>query len=292
MAELAWLQVRKLSDQFTVDVRNGTAKAVVRYYAKANQPTTNDAALSANDGTTAVPAANAVYSTSRPHCAVASIGVEKLTGRQFELTYNFEDPTNGEAVTAEDLLALPAVISEDDEDVMEEYTKDEDEPPKFVRNAAGEPFDKGPERLTGITAYTIEKFVNAATRAQIKAAKRTNNQTALTILGVSHAIDTLWLMRARFEPVATASGVWKALMVVKHRPEKWKDVALNVGFSEKVAGQRKDITQADASGAEVPVPRPWPLNEDGTKKATADAEPHELKFWPYKQHAWTGVPLA
>ncbi len=76
---------------------------------------------------------------------------------------------------------------------MEEYTIDYDDEPKLVRNASGEPFDRGPQRRTRIKTYTIRKYVDLTTVAAIDAAELTNNSQPLTIKGITRAIDTLWM---------------------------------------------------------------------------------------------------
>jgi hypothetical protein len=285
-----WTKVTLREDEFT-GKKDGTATARQVYYAANDSVVATDTAMTADDGTTAVKQIGQSYSTSQPHCVATQSTPRRKTGTQFEVEVQFEAPLLGQ-FDGVGLLALAAQISEGDETTQEEYTRDFDDPPKLVRNAAGEPFDKGPERLNGVTVYTIRKYVNAAMRTAIRNAKRTNNSGALTIEGQSHDEDTLLLWSASFDDVPNVPDVWLATMIVKYRPEKWADVVGNFGFSELDGGDRKDITQQDSNGDDVAVPRPWPLNEDGSKKPNADDDPDMIDFWPYAQSSWAGVPLA
>ena len=76
-----------------------------------------------------------------------------------------------------------------------------------VVNAAGVPFDKGPERAEAVKVYTLRKYVNGTTKTAIEAAVNTTNSGALTINGKSHAVDTLWLADASYESVEGRAGV-------------------------------------------------------------------------------------
>jgi hypothetical protein len=284
-----WTKVTLREDEFT-GKKDGTATARQVYYAANDSVVATDTAMTADDGTTAVKQIGQSYSTSQPHCVATQSTPRRKTGTQFEVEVQFEAPLLGQFDGA-GLLALPAQITEGDETTMEEYTRDFHSTPQMVRNTAGEPFDKGPERLTGVTVYTIRKYVNAATRTIIRNAKRTNNDFAATIEGVSHAIDTLLLWAAGFEDVPNVADVWLATLVVKYRPDIWRDVVGNYGFSELDGGDRKDITQDDGDGNKVRVSRPWPLSEDGSKKPNSDDEPFILYFYPYARGTWSGVPL-
>ncbi len=92
-------------------------------------------------------------------------------------------------------------------------------------------------------------------------------------------------------------------MIVQYKPERWKDVGANYGYSELVAlsptspnlKERRTILeqQKDPEGnvTWIPVAKPWPLNSNGTKMPNANDVPPNLVFWPYRQSAWQGVPL-
>lgn len=292
MAEITWDEVTLKSDELTDDVVNGTSSAEQVWFVKASAALTDTNAFLAATG---IPSVTASYSSSRPRCVVTSRKVTRLNKRMAEITVSFADPTLGEFADDAALEAAAAVITESDEEYEEEYVEDVDDPPVPVRNSAGEPFDRGPTRLAGVVVYTIQKYVDATTRNLIRAAKRTNNPDAVTINGLSHAANTLLLASATFDDVPGSIAVWKATYKIKYRPgpygNGWVDYVLNVGYSEMIDGERIDITQKDASDADVPVPKPWPLNGIGTKKATADADIDRLAFYPYPDGVWTGIPV-
>lgn len=288
---MAWVEVALVEDTFD-EAKDGSASATRIYYAESDTPVANDAALSASHGDVAVPDAATAYSESRPRCVVTSRKVKRVNRNspfQFLITVTNEDPTDGSLDTT-GLLNKPARISTSDEHAEEPYYTDAEDNP--VRNTAGEPYSTYPTRDSGVTVYTIKKYVNATTKAAIRAARKTNNAGAVTIDGTSHDEDTLLLFEAGFEPVDGATGVYDATIIIKHNPDGWIDEIPNVGFSQLVDGKRKDITQIDADDNDVPVSRPWPLNSDGSKKAWPDADIDLLVFYPYEQSAWTGVPLS
>lgn len=270
---------------------NGTYLSIGKgqkvFQCKSDVPTTCAEALVADDGTNHIPAYDESFSPERANALPTSRQAKHInnSSRHFEVTVNFADPTGGQP--EEDLLALPAKISSTGINGTEEYTTDAEDTP--VRNSAGEPFDQFPQRLTSGRVYTIEKYVNASTKADIQASEHTNNSGAMTIDGFVHDENTLLLNNASFE---TFGSVYKATITITYNPREWTDKPLNVGFSELDAGERRDITQKDADDNDVPVTKPWPLNPDGTKMASPTDVPDELTFYPYPLNNWVGVPLS
>lgn len=289
---MAWTDVNVRVDDLDDDVENGTSTGTREFYVRSDALiTSNDSFLAADDGTTAIPAATAAYSASRPYCRVKSRRVKRLDGFTATVTVSYADPTRGQFVTDADLLLAPARISIATDHQMEEYVKDCGDPPFHVRTPSGEPYDRGPERLMGIKVYTIRKFVTSAVRATIENSELMLNTGAKTIRGRSWEALTLFLESVNAEDVEGATGVEEVTLVIKARPDGWKDVTPNYGWTELVDGGRKRITEKNHEGVNVAITRPWPLNEDGTKKATADATPSETIYFPYFQSAWASVPL-
>jgi hypothetical protein len=289
---MAWTKVKITLDRFGEIDANGTAQAKRDYFCEADAPFALDAALSASAGGVTVAARSEAFSGSRPRCKATKRDVERHTPTQATVHVDYSDPTGGESGT--DLLALPAKFKETYEQELEEYLWDYDTTPKAVVNAAGEPFDKQPERLKHVKVYTITKYVNGTTKAAIEAAIETNNSGTITLRGINYTVDLLLLANADFEDVE--SNVYHATYVIKYKKGKWKDVGLNMGYSELLSGfpdggQRRRIKEQDNAGNDVDVTKPWPLNSDGTAKTNGNDLPEELIFWPYPQAAWTGVPL-
>lgn len=299
---MAWIDVRIIRDAFSQDA-DGLSKAQRVYFAHNDEPTAVDAAILASAGGVTVAVRGQSFSASRPRCIVINHSVERVGGNnpfQFEITIDFADPHFGPAETAAALLALPARISTADQEVMEEYNIDRSAPKQFVRNAVGEPFSKGPERLEGFTVYTIKKYVNGATRDAIKATKRKLNSSALTIDGTEHGELTLLLASASFDPVAVNADenpVWEATMVVKYKEDGWVDKVGNIGFRELIEGVPTKILEREVDPDTLavswnPITKAWPITFDGEKYSDPNTQPDVLEFNPYYQHDWTGVPLS
>jgi hypothetical protein len=218
---------------------------------------------------------------------------------QREVVVSCRDPTGGNVVFEPDLLSLPARIRTSGGRSTREYFKDRDTPPKYVRNAAGEPFDRGPERIEDELIFTIRKFVSAATYASILNALHTNNNSPKTIKGYVFDSNTLLLATAEFDDVVgSTTGIQEAALQVEYKPGGWVDVTPNVGYTETlpVGGggvERNRIKERDPDTGElVDVTKPYPLFANGIKKPSPTDDPDDLFFYPYTLHAWTGVPLA
>jgi hypothetical protein len=291
----SWVDVRILEDGFDEDDA-GLGHAMQRFYAEADGFVTADVAAVAGFGGVAVPARGASYSATRPRCVRTTLGVKRINYKKFEITANFAEPSFGPGATIENLLALPARISRKSEHIMEEYTRDFDDPPKAVVTPAGEPFDPGPQRLTRVKVYTVKKYVTLEQVAAIDGAELTNNAEPINLKGRQRAVDTLFMEELELDEVPGFANIFEATMTIKYKPGKWRDPVLAMGLSELVAGRRQPIMEWEVdpdtgAGKWVAVAKPWPLNENGTKKATPDADPDTLVFWPYPQSSWNGVPL-
>jgi hypothetical protein len=289
---MAWVEVCIIEDTLTED-KDGRAKAKVVLYAEADDAfVESDAALAADDGTQAVPARRESYSAGRPRCRVIErevTRVNKACPNQFVITVSYEDPTDGSDTAT--LLSLPADIKQSYEQLLEPYTLDAEGTP--CTNTAGQPFDQFPERPSKVKVYQIKKYVTATGKSNIEAAANTNNASAKSIDGTSHPTDTLVLCDPTFDEVededGVGTGVYEANYTIKHNPNKWIDEPLNVGYQELVGGDVEDILGGDNK----PVQRPWPLETDGSAKATNTPSDFDtLTLYPFPQHAWTGVPLS
>lgn len=302
---MEWLDVRIVGEEFTSE--NGKSTGTIVYHATADGFAWAADALSADDGTVAIPEEGDSFDEDRPWIRVIRRTVKRVLGNspnKFEITVTTSDPTGGDLPPGgveEDLLSKAATWTESDEEVMEPYEIDEDD--EQVVNAAGERFDQMPERPSGVTVYTIGKYVTADQRLAIKAAKRTTNNAALTVLGEARGIDTLYLANASFELVV---NIYKATLTMKYKPGGWKDKILNVGFSEmieytfdqddgrgpvteyfrfaimEVAERKSDGTPKRLA----PVARPYPLNADGTKRSAPDDFGDPLEFRPFDSATW------
>ena len=297
-------RVIKIEDEFWAeDVGGGVirCRAHQKYFIEADAGFSTIAALAASAGGTTVPAANESYDAAWSSCRVVLRHPRKLNNRQAHLDVDFADPDLVAFDTEPNLLARPAEFFETEEQTMEEYLIDHSEPQQFVRTSSGEPFDTNPQRLESKTIITMVKYVTAATRENIRNAKRTTNETAKGLDGHVYDQWELLLATAAFEKVlfanaqgviATASPIYRASVVFKHDVNQWIDVACLYGYCELVDGQRKRILEDDGNGKQVPVTKPWPLNLLGAKLTRSDDNPFTEGFHPYKSSSWNGVPLA
>lgn len=292
---MGWVDVHVLVRPPLTETMNPKTLAVkatgsVVYYCESDTVTTLDEALlAATTGTRAmsVPTLNSSYSAGRPYCRCVKREVEWISPTIKHVTCDYEDPTDGSSAT--NLLAQPAKIGEGHESCQKAYQVDA-EGTKVV-NTADAPFTNPPERQEGVKVYTIEKFVNAATKAAIDAAYNTNNNAAVIIKGRTWAADELWMADCSYQDV-DGSTLQKATYVIKGKKGGWMDVGLNVGF--RCAGGMEIRVASDGSvdyvNGELPS-EPWPLTEDGYAKV-AGSPADALLFWPYSRSSWASVPVS
>ena len=290
---MAWLTVKLIDEADLVETvaKDGSVSANTSrtFYCESDVAVSSDELLGATLLGVTVPVRLESFSVGRPNCRVRKRTAKKETSHRGLVVCDYEDSTDGS--TLSQLPSRAARISSRPESFTEGYAIDAEN--TKVVNTAEEVFDQLPERQAAIKAYVIKKYVTAVVKGQIKAAWNTNNIAGITIDGDTWAADEAWLADYSFEPV-DGSSLWDATIVIKCKADGWKDEPLNIGFREK-SGRDIKINSAGAlafadSTAESPA-KPWPLSATGTAKpspAVADS----LVFYPYKQNAWTGVPLS
>jgi hypothetical protein len=301
---MTWLSVTIVDDDFSIEGQAffvdgspyffpiGSGRRV--FHVKSDTPFfPSDQALLARKDSTFINSIGDSYSADHPYALCNRIAVTKRMGPcDAEVTCDFHDPTGGS--TFEVLLGTPAKIVSSTATQPEQYTKDCDDPPKPVRNSAGEPYDNPPTRQQGGRIYTVEKYVDAGIRAFVRSIEQTNNSKTLFMDGFIHPENTLVLEGATFEPV---QSFWKMTMVIHYNPQGWVDKAPDVGFTQIItdpdsgARIRVDISQQDKDGNWVPVTKPWPLYPDGSSKDEPDDDIDFLDFFPYPESDWTGIPV-
>jgi hypothetical protein len=222
---MAWTKVTIVKDQFA-EKSDGTATAMRRYWCKSDAPVSDpDSALTASFGGVTVASRGEAYSAGRPFCTARERTAERKSPRQIEVTVNYKDPTpgaDGDFVVS--LLGLPARIRRYSVNEMEEYLEDESTPDKkAVRNAAGEPFDHGPERRSPAMVFEIKKYVTLAQSNLILDSWRTTNASAQIIRGKSFDENTLAMMDAQSERIT--GNIEDATMLIAWRPGGWADKA-------------------------------------------------------------------
>jgi hypothetical protein len=298
---MAWIDVHVLLRQPLTETMNPKtlsvkASASVVYYCESDAVTTLDAALTASTVSTGgmvIPALNSSYSTGRPYCRCVKREAEWISPTIKHVTCDFEDPTDGSSSAG--LLSQPAKIGEGNESCQKAYQVDAEG--NAVVNAAGAPFTNPPERQEGSKVYTIEKFVNATTKAAIDAAYLTNNEASVTIKGTTWAADELWMTDCSYQDV-DGSTLQKATYVIKTKKGGWSDTGLNTGFRDAngleimIGPDGEPVDRAgepDATG-ELPS-EPWPLDESGIAKPAGEVA-DALTFWPYVRASWSAVPVS
>lgn len=294
---MTWLKVYLREANANID-RTGRPVGRKVFYCEADSVVTADQAWSANDGTTAVTLWGQAFSATLPTCTAIQVTTDQQSPYQVVVTVDFGsiDPVPFQPTV--DLLALPAKISRTDNTDQEEYAKDVSDPPVFTVNTAGEPFDRSPTRLSGIEIYKIEKYVTMAQRNAILFQKRTMNDVEIVILGRPHPRSTLLLAKA---DETLVGSIFLMNLEVWFNEDEWLDEVASYGWSELVPGTggpdatgstRSTITETDANGNEIPVHKPWPLAEDGSKMPNADDDAFVIEFQPYETTSLNAVPLA
>ena len=294
---MAWTDVHIIHLEPLVETlyRDGSVRASAgwTFYAEADAPFTLDTAMTATFGGVGVTALGASYSATRPNCTCRKRSAEFVSPTQAKVVCSFEDPTDGSSSSV--LQTKAARITNTDEAVIEAYQEDSD---GFkVVNKAGGLFDNAPQRQTGVTVYTIKKYVTSTVKAQIKAAWNTNNNSEKVIDSDTWAADELWLFSRSFEPVA-GSSLWNATLIIKGKPGGWVDRPLNVGYRDRddwvIMKEKQPVDSAAPNGPfkYVACSKPWPLDGLGDAKAGPKPSVDALAFYPYKRNSWTGVPIA
>jgi hypothetical protein len=289
---MTWLKVTIHDDQFETDFNPITGVAVGKgrrvYHAQSDVPASVDDALGASAGGVTVDRPGDSYSNAKPNAIAKHHTSKRLSPRHFEVTVEYSDLSGG--LEAGELQATPLFISSSGLQTTEEYAIDAEDFP--VQNTAGEPFDRLPSRIAPGRIYRIEKYVNAAGKAIIESVEHTNNDGTVVIDGFVCGENTLLFVNASFEAFkAGAETMYKCTAEIAYNPRGWVDKVLNVGFSEIADGNRKDITQKDVDSNDVPVTKPWPLNQDGSKKSSPTDTPDYIEFFGYPLADWSGVPL-
>ncbi len=284
----------------------GKRSHIEQYIAIGSGTETTATALSASGpntkgDTVTIPADRAVHPTGDGTMVTDKLArlVSRLKGqaagvgrRKFEVTVTYSIP---EAALFE---ALPwdraATIHRGSIRESVPYFIDAEDTP--VVNPAGEPFDTMPERGKSHTVFTLVKNYQTPQWNAIEPLLDTVNQAACTINwrdgSRTYPLETLRLVEADEQPATeVVNGVTRNYYITsltfEYNAKTFKDEILALGYQEIVAGARKPITDADGNQ----VVKAWPLNLDGTKKATPDAAPEVLTFYPDELGNWSTLPL-
>lgn len=252
------------------------------------------AALTADDGTNAVPAYRSAHATN-PALLALSIDAEPVanTPFHFDVTVEFSAPASN-IHQDEDPLGRPPEVVWGGEEVTEPYF--EDTAGNAVVNSAQQPFEQYRERESGKTVITVTRNEAAFDAVVAAGYRHTLNDDDVTIDGTTYPAGTL-----KMSPIAAqkATEVWfdagvettttyyRVTYTVKHDAAGWYDTLLDVGFQELVGGQYRDIKGAN----NLIVTRPYPLDGSGARNAVPDPDPHPtVTFEPYAEADWS--PLA
>ena len=307
---MAWLEV-KLHDEYfrddltelvvigpgVIDFLWASAGTGTRIYrCTSDVPVSADAALTASAKGVSVDQPGDAFSDSRPSAYLASRESRHVNGspRHLEVTLTFKDPTGGAAL--DDLLGQPAVISSMSSNDTQEYTIDNDTPPKPLVNAAGVPFGKVPSRLVSGAIYKFEKYVNETTKVSIDAAVGTNNQNTVIFFGYAFAENSLLLRSAGFEAVPNVGGgIYKATYYIEWDSNGFDDPTANAGlqYRDPDTGNLTTISEWDEkTHTWEPISAPVGLLADGSGQIAAGDPVNFIHFYPYPLSTWAGVPLS
>lgn len=210
--------------------------------------------------------------------APASMG----TVTDFIITCDFEVPNpnsnTGNPLTRPDIVGLDFGVRQ------ENYFKDCSDTPKYLINAAGEPFSELRKRDVGVFKFTVSgnrASIPATTWAGYLYPATAINNGAVTIKGIAFGAGILRLlgMRAAEKTSGTLTYL-ECEWTLAANPNGWDDELENRGFNEldTTANVLKPIFLDDSKTKPA---HPWPLNTDGTKMANASDAPSTQTFKPY-----------
>jgi len=108
------------------------------------------------------------------------------------------------------------------------------------------------------------------------------NSASFTLNGLS--IPARWaLLTVHFESKEYQGSTYYELHYnFQIKRGEWRTKTPQYGFYQIVAGERKEIL--DANGK--PVKKPWPLNSDGTKKTNPDDAPYILEEMIFPEYSF------
>ncbi|MGC4030259.1 MAG: hypothetical protein QM754_00725 [Tepidisphaeraceae bacterium] len=184
-------------------------------------------------------------------------------------------------------------ISFDIDAETEAYFTDNSTPPKRVITATGERFERLPERTTGGVKLVIEgnRATFNAAQAVTYTRPSSTNSDSFTVRGITVAAGQAKLTSMSAKPVTEGTYTyWRHRWELPLAPD-WLQKFEHVGYLEMVDGVPWPIQRGTPPEL---ITTPWPLNADGTAKASVTDTPDVLEFKPYPARpysvfAWTAA---
>lgn len=244
------------------------------------------AALTADDGTTAVPdyyAAHPVKTATR----LTNKDAAPVNGKEdvlFDVTCEYTQPEFTDAGD-DDPLQRPDEVSWGGSEQTEAYFRDVND--KIVATSAGEAFAEFLERDGGVLTVEVTRNVSTGDPGNDESYNRTVNSGTVTIAGTIFGAGTL-----KMKPVRAVkhheNGVtfYRKTYTMEAKREGWKDLIEDRGLNE-TDGSGNLTPIKDANG--FPVKQPWPLDGAGAAKANATDTPETIEFEPYEEKDWSAI---
>lgn len=215
-------------------------------------------------------------------------GVKALgDGLLFEVTVEYDDEL---IVFGEDPLEDPDIIEWPSIEGTEAWFIDKSETPKPRVNTAGQPFEHFGERDAGDIFVVVTRNLESFPVATAIAYRNAVNTDAFTLDGASIGVGEAKMGMMTGSAKQVRNGI--EYVVVKY-PMKlradWDDKIGSYGFQELVSGKLKDIVKGTPP---TKVDKPWPLNENGTKKTNSTDAPFEIVFKPFPRLSFATFSFA
>jgi hypothetical protein len=271
--------------------RSLSGRKAKRYFQVKYEATTPPASLAAvetaNDGTTAIPTLQASTLPGDSSRYVDEVIARPINpdGLQFEVEVSYIN----DIVVFDNPLSEPDKIEWGGAEGTEPYFIDQDDPQKPVVNTAGQPFEMFLERDKSSLTVTVTRNLASFPGATAFAYIDTVNSADITVDGVTIPAGSakMGLISCGPEQVRNGTTYREVKYPMKLRPT-WDDVIDSYGLQEKVSGKLRPIVD----GTNLPVSKPWPLNEDGTKKTNPDDAAFQITFRPFVRASFAGFSFA
>jgi hypothetical protein len=236
-------------------------------------------ALTADDGSNAIPTLNALHpDNANARATDIKPTTNGNTTKMINVSVSYTTATGGGSAD-ENPTARPAEIqwggNEYEEDVLTDVNGDP------VKNSAKEFFSAQPKRLTGLPVLTISKYLTVAqwSSLDVIGLRFTYSSSSFgaggKTIGSNEAL--LGLITSTREYINDAF-YYKATFPIYLRPDWSEETIEDLGFSElNVAGDPVPI-QIEGFAPSFP----YPLDGAGARKANADDQGSELTFSYYE----------
>lgn len=294
---MAWVEVYQQKE--TSSQRDGQIEHVEVWVCRTDAPATDRSwgAISADDGTTAVPAYGAEHPSGDNSFVVDKKAEKVKDGHdKYEVTVTYRSLVLG-AFEA-DPLDRPAEFEFGDSGQSETYAEDKTSPtPVKAWATNGKPFDPPPQRDAGHMTIVVTKNFAAHDPSTDDLIKNTTNSSTVEIDGVTYGVGVLLLglptaTKTREVINGTEHVYYRKKFTFKVNVEGWDQIGASRGYVD-VDGieiwldKDGNVVDPDPTRRDRwPVRESWPLDDNGYPMTNSDDEPATVALQPYAAASW------